>query len=81
MICGCRPSACRSGYDATVLRGDPAARAFSLVYLKQGRVIALDCVNAVRDYVQGKALVDHGIAIDPAVLADIEVPLKTHHPA
>ena len=70
-----------SGYDATVLRGDPAARAFSLIYLKQGRVIALDCVNAVRDYVQGKALVEHGMVIDPAVLADVEVPLKTHHPA
>ena len=69
------------GHDAVVLRGDPAARAFSLVYLKQGRVIALDCVNAVRDYVQGKALVEHGVVIDPAVLADTEVPLKTHHPA
>jgi 3-phenylpropionate/trans-cinnamate dioxygenase ferredoxin reductase subunit len=70
-----------SGYDATVLRGDPEARAFSLVYLKAGRVIALDCVNAVRDYVQGKALVDHGMVVDPAALADTEVPLKTHHPA
>jgi 3-phenylpropionate/trans-cinnamate dioxygenase ferredoxin reductase subunit len=70
-----------SGYDATVLRGDPGARAFSLVYLKQGRVIALDCVNAVRDYVQGKALVDHGVVVAPDVLADTEVPLKAHHPA
>ena len=42
-----------TGYDATVTRGDPAARSFSVIYLKQGRVIALDCVNAVRDYVQG----------------------------
>jgi 3-phenylpropionate/trans-cinnamate dioxygenase ferredoxin reductase subunit len=70
-----------TGYDATVLRGDPAARAFSVIYLKGGRVIALDCVNAVRDYVQGKALVEAGLVIDPAVLADTGVPLKTHHPA
>ncbi len=69
------------GYDATVLRGDPAARAFSVIYLKAGRVIALDCVNAVRDYVQGKALVENGIAVDPAALADTETPLKTWHPA
>ncbi len=69
------------GFDGAVLRGDPAARAFSMVYLKAGRVIALDCVNAVRDYVQGKALVEHGLVIDPAVLADTEVPLKAHHPA
>lgn len=70
-----------TGFDNAVLRGDPAARAFSLVYLKAGRVIALDCVNAVRDYVQGKALVEHGIVVDPAALADTEVPLKTYHPA
>jgi 3-phenylpropionate/trans-cinnamate dioxygenase ferredoxin reductase subunit len=69
------------GYDATVLRGDMAARTFSLIYLRQGRIIALDCVNAVRDYVQGKALVEHGIVVTPAVLADVEVPLKAHHPA
>lgn len=69
------------GFDRAVLRGDPAARAFSLVYLKAGRVIALDCVNAVRDYVQGKALVEHGVMVDPAVLADVAVPLKAHHPA
>jgi hypothetical protein len=25
--------------------------------------------------------VEHGMVIDPAVLADTEVPLKTHHPA
>lgn len=64
------------GHDATVLRGDPAARAFSVVYLKQGRVIALDCVNAVKDYVQGRKLVEAGAAPDPARLADATVPLK-----
>ncbi|MEG3087291.1 NAD(P)/FAD-dependent oxidoreductase [Sphingomonas sp. PB4P5] len=58
------------GYDQTVLRGDPAARSFSLVYLKAGKVIALDCVNATRDYVQGRALVLAGASPDPARLAD-----------
>ena len=64
------------GYDATVLRGDPAARSFSLVYLREGRVIALDCVNAVKDYVQGKRLVVEGVRADPALLADAARPLK-----
>lgn len=68
-----------TGHDATVLRGDPAARSFSLIYLKQGRVIALDCVNAARDYVQGKALVERGLAVTPAALADTAVPLKNWH--
>jgi 3-phenylpropionate/trans-cinnamate dioxygenase ferredoxin reductase subunit len=69
-----------TGYDATVLRGDVAARSFSVIYLKAGKVIALDCVNAVKDYVQGKALVEGGVIVDPAVLADVDVPLKAHHP-
>jgi len=65
-----------TGHDATVLRGDPASRSFSLIYLKQGRVIALDCVNAVRDYVQGRALVVERKSPDPAQLADTNVVLK-----
>jgi 3-phenylpropionate/trans-cinnamate dioxygenase ferredoxin reductase subunit len=69
------------GHDSTVLRGDPAARSFSLIYLKAGRIVALDCVNAVRDYVQGKALVEGGVIVDPKVLVDGDVPLKAHHPA
>ncbi|QNA86945.1 FAD-dependent oxidoreductase [Sphingomonas sp. So64.6b] len=64
------------GYDAVVLRGDPAARSFSLVYLKGGKVIALDCVNATRDYVQGRALVLAGAAPDAARIADAATPLK-----
>ncbi|WP_353227762.1 FAD-dependent oxidoreductase [Novosphingobium sp.] len=64
------------GFDATVTRGDPATRSFSVIYLKQGRVIALDCVNMVKDYVQGKKLVELGATIDPARLADTATPLK-----
>jgi 3-phenylpropionate/trans-cinnamate dioxygenase ferredoxin reductase subunit len=64
------------GHDDTVLRGDPAARAFSVVYLKQGRVIALDCVNATRDYVQGRALILAGANPDKAALADTSRTLK-----
>ena len=65
-----------SGHDAEVVRGDPASRAFSTVYLKEGRVVALDCVNMVRDYVDGRALVTAGARIDPARLADTGTRLK-----
>ncbi|MPT48597.1 MAG: NAD(P)/FAD-dependent oxidoreductase [Sphingobium sp.] len=65
-----------AGHDAVVVRGDPAARSFSVIYLRNGGVIALDCVNMVKDYVQGKALVVDRRVIDPAVLADASVPLK-----
>ncbi len=64
------------GYDATVMRGDLETRSFSVIYLKAGRVIALDCVNAVKDYVQGRKLVEARVSPDPALLADTGVPLK-----
>ncbi len=64
------------GQDDLVVRGDPGARSFSVVYLKAGHVIALDCVNMVRDYVQGRKLVEAGAAPGKAALADAAVPLK-----
>lgn len=64
------------GYDTTVLRGDPAQRKFSVIYLKQGRVIALDCVNSMKDFVQGKKLVEAGLCPDLRILKDPTVPLK-----
>lgn len=69
------------GHDRTVLRGDPATRSFSVVYLKGDKVIALDCVNMVKDYVQGRKLVESGAVVDPAQLADASVPLKELMPA
>jgi len=64
------------GFDQTVIRGDMDARSFSVVYLKDGRVVALDCVNAVKEYVQGRKLVEAGLSPDPAVLADAGTALK-----
>lgn len=63
-------------HDATILRGDPATGSFSVIYLRGGRVIALDCVNATKDYVQGRKLVLDGDVMDQAQLADVSVPLK-----
>lgn len=64
------------GHDDLVIRGDPSTKSFSIVYLRESRVIALDCVNAVRDYVQGRKLIENGAAPDKARLADPALPLK-----
>jgi 3-phenylpropionate/trans-cinnamate dioxygenase ferredoxin reductase subunit len=64
------------GHDQTVLRGDPATRSFSVVYLKDGRVIALDCVNAVKDYVQGRSLVNSRSIVPTEALSDPAIALK-----
>ena len=65
------------GHDQSILRGSVEDRSFSVVYLKQGRVIALDCVNATKDYVQGKALVTAAASPSASDLADPGIPLKT----
>lgn len=70
-----------TGHDQAVLRGDPATRSFSVVYLKSGKVIAIDCVNATKDYVQGRMVVTAGIQATAEQVADAETPLKTLLPA
>lgn len=65
-----------AGHDATVLRGDPATRSFSVIYLKGGKLIAIDAVNAIKDYVQARKLVEEGAAIEAVDLADTTRPLK-----
>jgi 3-phenylpropionate/trans-cinnamate dioxygenase ferredoxin reductase component len=70
-----------TNHDEAVLRGDPAHRSFSVVYLKGGHVIALDCVNNVRDYAQGRKLVEGRTAVTAADVADATKPLKELFPA
>lgn len=64
------------GHDEEIVRGDPASRSFSVVYRREGRVIALDCINRTKDYMQGKALITSRRVVDRAELADPERLLK-----
>ena len=66
-----------TGYDDTVVRGTPESRSFSVVYLRRGQVVALDCINAQRDFVHGKKLVVDGAHVPRALLADAAIDLKT----
>ena len=63
--------------DEPVIRGDPDSRSFSIVYLREGRVAALDCVNATRDYAQGRRLIEARSEPDRDALADPEIALKS----
>ena len=65
-----------NGHDAALLRGNPADRTFSVIYLKQGRIIAVDSVNSVKDYVQAKKLIESGAVIEPNDLVDVSRSLK-----
>ncbi|WP_114952598.1 NAD(P)/FAD-dependent oxidoreductase [Sphingosinicella terrae] len=63
------------GHDDMVVRGDPATRAFSVLYLREGRLIAADCVNRVKDYVQARKLIAAGGMTERRSLSDPDRPL------
>ncbi len=65
-----------TGHDTALLRGDPAARSFSVLYLREGRPIALDCINRTKDYAAGKALLLSGARLDVARASNADIPLK-----
>ncbi len=64
------------GYDEVVVRGEPANRSFSCLYLRNGALIACDAVNAPRDFVQSKPLIAAKRKIARDRLADISIQLK-----
>ena len=64
------------GYDDVVIRGNPAERSFSCLYLAEGRLIAVDAINAPRDFMQSKQLIADGAAIRTEQLADAGIQLK-----
>jgi len=64
------------GYDQVVLRGDPSSKSFACLYLKDGVLIAIDAINAARDFVQSKALIAKRAVVDVESLADADVAIK-----
>jgi 3-phenylpropionate/trans-cinnamate dioxygenase ferredoxin reductase subunit len=66
-----------TGYDQTVVRGDPDSGKFALYYLAQGELLAVDAINSPRDFMTGKKWIAERKRPDPAKLADPDVDLKT----
>lgn len=62
--------------DRAVLRGDPDGGAFSVAHLRGERLVALETIGRIKDFVQAKKLIALGAAPDPDRLADPETPLK-----
>jgi 3-phenylpropionate/trans-cinnamate dioxygenase ferredoxin reductase subunit len=65
-----------TGADERVMRGDPADRAFAVFYLKEGRLIAVDAVNAAPEFIVGKKLVAAKAKVAPGELADKSISMK-----
>ena len=66
------------GYDDVIIRGNmETGRSFAAYYFKDKRFIAVDAVNAPRDFMFGKMSLTRGITLDKVKLADDSVALKT----
>ena len=64
------------GYDDVVVRGDPDSGSFSCVYLSDGRLLAIDCINAPKDFMQSKNLIAEQRQVPRETLANPEVTFK-----
>lgn len=66
-----------TGYDDIVFRGDPnVGRSFAAYYFKNSQLIAVDAVNAPRDFMFGKMSLTKGVNVDRTRLADPNIDLK-----
>jgi 3-phenylpropionate/trans-cinnamate dioxygenase ferredoxin reductase subunit len=70
-----------SGYDETVMRGDPASGAFSVFCFQNGRLLAVESVNRGADHVLARRLLQRSAPITPEQAADEHLPLKSLMPA
>ena len=62
--------------DQTVVRGDPETARFAVFHLKDGRVRAVEAVNAPAEFMGGRLLIVGRKLVDVAKLADTGVPMK-----
>ncbi|MFV3126772.1 NAD(P)/FAD-dependent oxidoreductase [Niveispirillum sp. KHB5.9] len=64
-----------AGYDDIVIRGRADASPFTVAYLKQGRLVALDCLDTPKDFMQGRGLVAVKPRMDRDRLGDPDIEL------
>lgn len=63
-------------HDRQILRGAPDSAAFSVCYLRDGELIAIDTVNQARDQMAARKLIAAHMRPDPVKLADANLALK-----
>ncbi|BAU94949.1 reductase [Corynebacterium suranareeae] len=64
------------GYDTTVIRQDLEKKKFSVLYYRDGQIIAADCVNAPLDFMAVRSALSKNQNIPAELAADISQPLK-----
>ena len=64
----------RTAYDTMITRGDPSQDTFSVLYLADGRLVAIDCINQPTDFARGRNLIKNGTHISAEDYADPDRP-------
>jgi len=59
------------GADAWAVRGDLAGPSFSVYHFRARQLIAVDSINAAKDHLQARKLLDAGVSPTPAQAADV----------
>jgi NADPH-dependent 2,4-dienoyl-CoA reductase/sulfur reductase-like enzyme len=62
--------------ERTVVRGDPYSGAFTVFGVRGDRLVAAAAIDRARDIKAARRIVDRGIAVDPARLADESTDLR-----
>lgn len=66
------------GYDDIVIRGNiEGSRSFAAFYFKGDKILAVDAVNAPREFMFTKMALTKGQSLDKAILADVDADLKS----
>jgi 3-phenylpropionate/trans-cinnamate dioxygenase ferredoxin reductase subunit len=62
--------------DQRVIRGDVDQARFAVFHLAEGRIMAVEAVNAPAEFMGGRLLIQRKAQVDPARLADVTVSMK-----
>lgn len=66
------------GYEEVVIRGErESGRSFAAFYLKDGKIIAADCINRPHDFMTSKKLIAEKINVNAAQLSDESIALDS----
>lgn len=66
-----------AGFDHHVVRGEPDSEKFSVVYYRDGQLLAVDAVNNPADYLVVRKALTQGVNIPADKAADSSIALKT----
>lgn len=61
------------GYERVVLRGEPSSDSFVAWYMKGNNVLAADCINSSKEFMQAKKLIAQKVEVTDEQLADTSI--------